>query len=209
MNTLIILQGLGVNGKSTEVEKLMKDNPEIIHIPQFTRGFLEKHGNFKNNSILAQHVIDELNKFEVEDHKIYITERMPASYLCMSKLFVMETSDPVFINERAYNHDEALIEYERIFRRKFNQVFTYFLLNYDLRWLEQYFKELKANNPTHVHSETYKSRGNYIRMQDLYHKFYDRNFGTDYCLCESWCFPEEMQYVHKIIQNCVNRNKGH
>jgi len=189
MKTLLILEGIGIQGKTTICNTIMEtSNPEypIYHLPQVNRDYFrtlksESQGNLTD---LFQLYVDTTLEFleKSSDNPVdslYVTERSPLDYLVTLKSIAPESkfdlySETIKIEEDGNNleyfMDDAADYIMHEFRRRFDKILVINLMNLDLNWLKEYFNRLKVEDPDNIHRKLYSSRGCFIMAQDRFYK---------------------------------------
>lgn len=203
MARLIMLKGLGVQGKSHIVQELLKLHPDWIHLKQTNREFFKLHPDkMDSQEEIANYYYSYLDSLEIESDKTYITERSPIDYACH-----MAVRKNLKMEEIGDEYLQKCLTKEKEFINRFQMIDIFVLENLDLRWLGEYFTNLPKDD---VHKKFYTSRGVFITLQDRWRKAYERlSSGLDPVirdLIQMWHFPEDNDRATQIINKWVGGN---
>lgn len=164
MSKLIMLKGIGMQGKSHIVTELTNRIPDLYHLPQTNRKFFKLHPEFNAEDVripLYEFFKSEMKKVDLSDG-LFITERSYIDYSIYVDYRGPEKSDKVKLrNGKTWKQDA--IDEELKFFSNFDQVDIYVLQNLDIDWMYEYFHSLPKDD---IHKKFYASRGMFLSMQD-------------------------------------------
>lgn len=165
---LIMLKGMGVQGKSHIVNKLKELHPDWIHLPQTNREYYKLMGNKPvGHRGIFDYYKDMMSKIEWQEGATYIAERSFIDYLIYYEYMNNFEKDPKEELIDSTNWYDYVVDCEKEFLARFSKVDIYEIYNEDLDWLKDYFSRIPRN---HVHKKCYTSRGVFISLQDRWNR---------------------------------------
>lgn len=171
-----MLKSLGMTGKTHTVNELMKAHPDWIHLPQTNRVYFKEHPDEDPNNVnqtdLYEYYRNQLLSREIED-KTYISERTPLDYLLFWDYhhFFKKNPHDLILSDGTH-YDDAILEDEVKFLKKFDVVDIFVTLNFDIFWMKDYIHNLPSDD---IHKIFYKGRGYFIIYQDNWLKSFEKH----------------------------------
>lgn len=174
MKKLILLKGIGINGKSSLVTSLRSRYPNIIQLPQTNREYFKQNPSelIPGSKGITEFYLNRLDQFDFSQDGVYISERSPLDYLLnfeMRRYAKGELASDYMLDRG--NLKDVCISYERDLIHKFDEVLVMCLATYDLVFLYLYLNEATSG----LHKDYYHTRGHYISLQDRWLESWDRN----------------------------------
>lgn len=166
MRRLILLDGIGINGKTYIIDRLMDEySDRLIHLPQTNRKYFDEHPETacspSQEDLYSYFIENSWSKIkDYPEDVIIISERHPLSYYGYTKAVNHDYSvDPHVkqLEDLVGVMDDCVVD---IFKME----------NLDVLWLGVYFSSLDSDD---VHKLCYKGRGMYISMSDAYRRHVD------------------------------------